>query len=140
MEAVPQLAAAGLQLVLVGLGTTRAAGRFAEAMHFAGPVVVDAERHSYVLMGWEKQPDNWKGLRAASEASEELRRAGHDASAYTWGEGFFGAIGNMWNGGVTSALQNGGLLVVRGGRVALVYRCNGSWDMLSGAELLARLQ
>jgi hypothetical protein len=125
--------------VLVGLGTPKAAGRFAEAMHFDGTVAVDVERRSYVLMGWEKQPDNWKGLSAASEAGAQLKAAGHDTSAYTWGDGFFGAIGNIWNGGVTAALQNGGILAVRGGRVALVYRCNGSWDMLDGQELLARL-
>ncbi len=85
------------------------------------------------------QPDNWKGLSAASEASAQLKKDGYDTGAYVWGGGLLGAVGNLWNAGVMSATQNGGILVVRGGRVALLYRCNGSWDMLGGEELLARL-
>lgn len=111
----------GWNVVVLGLGTAKAAAKYAEWTKFPGVIGTDPDKLSYVAMGWEKQPDGTvlsKGLAADKDAKRLLTGLGGEAGSFLIG------------GGLTSATQNGGVVVVTAeGKVPFAYRSHGSWDM-----------
>ena len=122
-----ELEAQGWRVVLIGLGSRRAALGFAEHVGFKGLVAVDPQQATYTALGFLPQPDAWKGLQADREARRQLKERGEEASMFLVG------------GGMLSAGQNGGVLAVRDGAVVWAYRSRDSGDMPAGSHLLQYL-
>jgi hypothetical protein len=129
VDITEQLEAKGYVPVLIGLGSKRVAKNFAEYMHFKGEAVVDESQESYQKMGFSQQTEMVAGYNASNEAAEMLRLKGVKATTFLIG------------GGLLSAGQNGGVLVVsKGGEsIPFAYRSTSSADMPAGSDLLAKL-
>lgn len=124
---------------MVGLGSAKTGRKFADHMAFKGRVVVDSSLASYAALGFQKQPDNIKGMRVTSEASAKLSALTQGKIESTTFVSTSGAGGWRFKervltrevgAGLLSATQNGGVAAItKEGALKFLYCANGSWDI-----------
>jgi len=119
----------GYTVVLVGLGSKKAAGKFADYMQFKGETTVDEKQTTYQLMGFSQFQPISDGMTAESEAKAILKSKGVEGTTFLIG------------GGISSYKQNGGVLVVKKGGegIPFAYRSKASWDMPTGQDIISRI-
>lgn len=120
---VPDIRAAGAELVIVGNGTPEMASAFREETGLEVPLYTDPTRRTYELAGFKR------GVLAT------FTPKGMAHAARAWRNGFRQTARRG------DAYQQGGLLVVgRSGRILYAHRDNEAGDLASNDEVLAAVR
>ncbi len=120
-EAVPLLAEAGVQTVVIGNGTALMANAFAEELALDVPLYTDPSRKTYELAGMQRN----FGLG--------LKTVGHALRSWRSGHRQGPVAGDVW--------QQGGVLVVNpDSRILEAYYDRGAGDYIDLANVVERLK
>lgn len=120
---LPDIRAAGAELVIVGNGTPEMASAFRDDTGLEVPLYTDPTRRTYALAGFKRGVLATFTPRGVAHAARALRK------------------GYRQTGTRGDAYQQGGLLVVdRNGRILYAHRDNEAGDLASNEDVLAALR